>query len=344
MESSRSIFRALAALGVTCSVVLAGCADRANDAVVLRYASPYGPGHPFSRADKAWMQYVEQRSNGRVRVQPFWGGSLMDESEGVRELAAGVADAAFVAPIYTRAGMHFIRGQTPFYDGAVDMHLQNRVFLALWDTYPALRAELDAVVPLIVTGGSTQDIMTVRRPIRSLDDLRGLRLRAPMEVTALLEKLGVDAEFMPMGEVYTALAKGTIDGVVAPQDTLRALRFADVVKYCTIVSLGRGAYYSRAMNRTAWNRLSADLQQVIDDSRAVWSEAAIAELTAAADLGHTYAIERGVEFIELPPEDIGKVRTLYAEMAGEKADELERIGLPGREAYALARRVIAEGR
>jgi TRAP-type C4-dicarboxylate transport system substrate-binding protein len=323
----------------------AGCADSsAGGAITLRYASPYSPGHPFSRADKTWMEYVEQRSQGRVRIQPFWGGSLMDEAEGVRELEAGVADVAFVAPIYTRAGMHFIRGQTPFYDGAVDMRVQSRVFLTLWDTYPQLRAELDAVIPLVATGGSTQEVMTTNRPIRSLADLKGLRLRAPMEVTALLEKLGVDAEFMPMGEVYTALAKGTIDGVVAPQDTLRALRFAEVVKYCTVLSLGRGAYYSRAMNRESWNRLPPDLQKIVEESRAVWSDASISELVAAADKGRDYAIERGVEYIQLPEPDMSRLRELYAEMAQEKADELEQAGLPGREAYAVARRVIAESR
>jgi TRAP-type C4-dicarboxylate transport system substrate-binding protein len=325
--------------------LVAGCADSSVDgAIMLRYASPYSPGHPFSRADKAWMEYVEQRSQGRLRIQPFWGGSLMDEAEGVRELAAGVADIAFVAPIYTRAGMHFIRGQTPFYDGAVDMRLQNRVFLTLWDTYPQLRAELDAVIPLVATGGSTQEVMTTNRPIRSLADLKGLRLRAPMEVTALLEKLGVDAEFMPMGEVYTALAKGTIDGVVAPQDTLRALRFAEVVKYCTVISLGRGAYYSRAMNRASWNRLPPELQTIIEESRAMWSDASISELVSAADKGRDYAVERGVEYIQLADSEMSRLRELYAEMAQAKADELEQAGLPGREAYAIAQQVIAESR
>ena len=324
-------------------VGLSGCTKSADEGVVtLRYASPYSPGHPFSRADQTWIRYLEQRSQGRLRVQPFWGGSLMDEAEGVRELAAGVADVAFVAPIYTRAGMHFIRGQTPFYDGATDMKLQGAVFLKLWDTYPQLRAELDAVLPLVATGGSTQEVMTTSRPIRTLDDLKGLHLRAPMEVTALLEKLGVDAEFMPMGEVYTALAKGTIDGVIAPQDTLRAMRFAEVVKYCTVLSLGRGAYYSRAMNRESWGQLTPELQKLVQESRTVWSEASIAELTAAAEKGRGYAIENGVEYIQLPAADMERIRVLYAEMAQEKAAEMERFGLPGREAYALARRVISE--
>jgi TRAP-type C4-dicarboxylate transport system substrate-binding protein len=339
-----------AVLAVLLLQVAAGCSRSGSDAdadstsavITLRYASPYSPGHPFSRADKAWMQHVEQQSGGRLRIQPFWGGSLLDESDSVRELAAGVADIAYIVPIYARAGMHFIRGQTPFYDGANDMRLQNKVFHTLWDTYPQMRAELKDVMPLLATGGSVQDIMTTKRPIRTLADLKGLRLRAPMEVTELLEKLGVDAEFMPMGEVYTALAKGTIDGVVAPQDTLKAMRFAEVVKYCTVVSLGRGAYYSRAMNHESWDRLPPDLQQVITASRTVWDEVSIAEIDAAADSGHQFAREQGVEFIELPSADLQQVRVLYSQMAQARAKDMQRFNLPGDEAYALAQQVIAQ--
>jgi len=316
--------------------------SRSANAITLRYASPYSPGHPFSRADQAWIKHVEERSSGRLRIQPFWGGSLLDESESVRELAAGVTDVGYILPIYTRAGMHFIRGQTPFYDGANDMHLQDKVFLSLWDAFPQMRAELDDVIPLVVTGGSTLDIMTARRPIRSLADLKGLRLRAPVEVTEVLEQLGVDAEFMPMGEVYTALAKGTIDGVVGPQDTLKAMRFAEVIKYCTVVSLGRGAYYSRAMNRNSWQKLPPDLQQILQESRAMWTEASIVEIHAAVDSGVQFGRERGVEFIRLPNTDMAKVRELYSAMAQSRAQEMQRFGLPGNEAYALAQKVIAE--
>jgi len=330
-------------IAVVALLGLAACSERSApvDAVTLRYASPYSPGHPFSRADKVWMRYVETQSKGRVRIQPFWGGSLLDESEGVRELAAGVSDIGFVAPIYARAGMHFIRGQTPFYDGANDIHVQHAVFLTLWNRFPQMRAEMAEVIPLVATGGSVQDIMTTKRPIRTLEDLKGLRLRAPMEVTEFLEKLGVDAEFMPMGEVYTALSKGTIDGVVAPQDTLKAMRFAEVVKYCTRFSLGRGAYYSRAMNRDSWQRLSPELQALLEESRKIWTDASMNELVVAAKAGADFGRERGVEFIDLSSEDLMRVREVYAGMAQARADDMRRFGLPGDEAYALARATIA---
>jgi TRAP-type C4-dicarboxylate transport system substrate-binding protein len=184
--------------------------------------------------------------------------------------------------------------------------------------------------------------MTREKPVRTLDDLKGLRLRAPAEITLVLEQLGVDAEFMPMGEVYTALAKGTIDGVVAPIDTLKAMRFAEVVQYCTLVSIARGAYYSRGMNHESWQRLPPDLKAVIETSIPVWSEAVIEELTAAHTAGLALAEERNVEFIRFNDADMKRLRSVYAQMAQHSAEDLEQRGLPGLAAYERAQAVIHE--
>lgn len=334
-----------------CAFWLSGCGEPGSGAGAemngaatvrtLRYATPYGPTHPFSRGDAAWIRHVESASHHRLRIEPYWGSSLMDESDSVRELAAGIADVSYVVPIYQRAGAHFIRGQTPFYDGASDMHLQNQVLLTLWQEFPSLRRELASVKPLVVTGGSFLEVMTRDRPVRTLEDLKGLRLRAPAEITTVLNTLGVDAEFMPMGEVYTALAKGTLDGVIAPVDTLKSMRFAEVIRHCTLLSIARGAYYSRAMNLESWQRLPPDLQQVITDSIPVWTEAVIAELTQARESGLRLGKDSGVEFIELPARDMRRFREVYAGMAARHAADLEARGLPGLKAYARAREVIA---
>src|SRR5262245_34869457 len=85
----------LAALAAAC-----GRAPEPGGVVRLRYATPYGPTHPFSRGDAAWIRYVEHESRGRIVIEPYWGVSLIDESDSVRELAAGVADVSYILPIY----------------------------------------------------------------------------------------------------------------------------------------------------------------------------------------------------------------------------------------------------
>src|SRR5690606_24887589 len=113
-------------------------------------------------------------------------------------------------------------------------------------------------------------IVTRQRPIRTIADLKGLRLRAPTELLSVLKNLGADPVNMPMGEVYSALAKGVIDGVVAPVDTFRTLHFAEVAKYYSELKVPRGAYPSRAIGTRAWNRLSVEHRALLEDAVPVW--------------------------------------------------------------------------
>ncbi len=79
------------------------------------------------------------------------------------------------------------------------------------------------------------------------------RPRSCSACSKTLERIRVD---MPMGEVYSALAKGVLDGVVAPADTLRSLHFAEVAHYFNTIRIPRGAYAARAMGEERWNQLT----------------------------------------------------------------------------------------
>ena len=62
--------------------------------MVLVYATPYAPTHPFSRADIRWMEYVEEASGGSLQVRPIWSGGLLSAKDSLEELRHGVAAAA----------------------------------------------------------------------------------------------------------------------------------------------------------------------------------------------------------------------------------------------------------
>jgi TRAP-type C4-dicarboxylate transport system substrate-binding protein len=312
----------------------------ANQPIVLRYSSPYSITQPFSRADRDWIKYVEEKSNGRLKFEPYWGKSLTGEAQSVLEIQGGVADVGFILPIYSKAGMNLIRNQTMFYQGAATPEQQEKVFQSLWAEFPQMRAELPNLKLMLVQGGLPPDIMTRSRPVRRLEDLRGLKIRAPMEITTVLSKLGVDAVMMPMGEVYTALSKGTIDGVIAPTDTLKSMHFAEVARYHTKLGISRGGYPARAFNMQAWNRLPADLQKLLEESSVYWTERLNYQINSAASEGVRFAKEYNVEFIELPAEDVTAFEKVFDVIAAETAQKLEAQQLPGAAMYARAQELV----
>ena len=70
-----------------CLFLLAACARPVDPNVTeLTYATQYAPSHPFSRADKTWIEHIERASQGRLRIDPFWSGSLFSSDQTLIEL------------------------------------------------------------------------------------------------------------------------------------------------------------------------------------------------------------------------------------------------------------------
>lgn len=328
----------IAAIGVT------GCQPKslAPGVTVLTYASPYSPQHPFSRADIAWIKWIESQSGGTIRIKPYWSGALLSSEQSLTELRHGVADIGLVTPIYSRGGTQLIRVQAGFYLGTETFVQQTSLYRCLQAAEPEFDRELHGLQVLAIQGGNLPGIVTRVHPVRTLEDLRGLRLRAPSELLGVLADLGADPVDMPMGEVYSALAKGVLDGVVAPADTLRSLHFGEVAHYFNTIRIPRGAYASRAMGERRWKQLTAVQRELLERSVAIWEDALASEIAAGEHAGELAGRERGVQFFDMSPADQRRFDEVYERDAERHAQETARYGIDAMASFRRAR-AIANG-
>ncbi len=309
----RSRWRRLAAAAALALWLLpeARAADPGPPPIVLRYASPYPASHPFSLADLVWISWMERESAGRVKIVPYWGGTLMSTPESVLELAHGMADIATVLPIYALAGAQAIKLQASFYAGADTPAMQVAVYACLRREFPVLDDELAGTHLLAVQGGSLPHVLTRTRPIRVLADLKGLRLRVPNEMVPVLRALGADPVTMAMGDVYSALSKGSVDGVVAPADTMLSLHFGEVAPFFSGLTFPRGAYPARAISNRRWDSLPPDVRQLLARSQPVWEQALAASVTHAAQAGYAFAVAHGETMLAADPTAEHDLLALY---------------------------------
>lgn len=323
-------------------LLLAACGRPLPEGVTeLVYASPYGPSHPFSRADLRWIEFVERESGGSLRIRPVWSGGLLSSEMSMEEIRHGVADIGLITPIYVRGGTHLIRMQSGFYSGADSIESQVELYRCLERQTPQIGEELHGLKVLAVQGGLIPGVVTRSRPVRTLDDLKGMRLRAPTELLGVLERLGADPVNMPMGEVYSAMAKGVIDGVVAPTDTFAALHFAEIARFYAELAVPRGAYPARAMNLAVWNKLTPEQQRVLESGIPVWEAALAEENRAAASRGVAEARSRGIAFSKVSDKEQERFDQIYLEEARRNARGLERFGIDGMATFRLARASIS---
>jgi len=318
-------------------LLLGACARQPEPGVTeLTYATPYPPSHPFSRADQRWMDWVEAESDGRLVIRPIWSGALLSADMSMTELRHGVADIGLITPIYVRGGAHLLRIQTGFYSGANSVEAQVALYRCLEREVPQVTRELQGLKVLAVQGGLLPGILTRRTPVRSLAGLEGLRIRAPTELLAVLESLGADPVNMPMGEVYSALAKDVIDGVVAPPDTLQALHLAEVTNHFFSIGVPRGAYPARAMGERRWQSLEPWQRAILERSTLAWEAALADEIRKSEQVGRD-AGEGRITVSPPPPGDQGRFDALYLGDAERNARNLERFGIDGVNALQLAR-------
>jgi TRAP-type transport system periplasmic protein len=327
-----------AALLFIASMMLSACARPVPAGVTqLTYATPYPPSHPFSRADQRWIDHVEQASGGTLDIVPMWSGALLSSDMSLEELRHGVADIGLITPIYTRGGTHLIRIQSGFYSGADTIDSQVALYRCLEASVPQLSRELHGLRVLAVQGGLLPGIVTSNRQVRNLGDLKGLRIRAPSELLAVLRELGADPVNMPMGEVYSAMAKGVIDGVIAPIDTFQTLHFDEVGNYYSTLSVPRGAYPSRAIGDAAWRRLTPAQQELLERSRNVWETALREEIEKGAKTGQDAATSANIRISPISPTEQARFENLYLADAEANARALGSLDIDGLDAFRKAR-------
>ena len=323
-----------------CLLLLASCSRPIPEGVTeLTYAMPYPPSHPFSQADQRWIDWVESESLGTLRIRPIWSGSLLSADMSMEELRHGVADIGLITPIYVRGGTHLLRIHTGFYSGADSVESQVALYRCMEANIDQIGKELAGLKVLAVQGGLLPGVLTRNRPVHNLEDLRGLRIRAPTELIPVLRNLGADPVSMPMGETYSALAKGVIDGVVAPTDTFRALHFVEVAKYFYEIKIPRGAYPARAMGMERWNTLAPEERALLERSTAVW-EAALAEEIRASEAVGREAGEGTIVYAQASEQDQQAFDELYLRDGQENARRLSRFGIDGLAAFQFARSTI----
>jgi len=308
----------------------------------LTYATQYPPSHPYSRADEAWIEMIEAETQGRVKIRPFWAGSLISSREATRELSHGVCDIANIQPIYEKSGMDLIKAHLQNIVGITDPVDNLDIWWKVYKAFTEMQEEIKGVKLIAIQSGDPMQLCTTKKPVRNLDDLKGLKLRLPAPLVKPMAELGVQPVSIPMNEAFIALQKGIAEGVTSNYETLKTMRHADVTKYYTLLTSPRGAYPSRAMNWNSWNKLPPDIQKIISDSSRWWSMKIIEESAKDAEIGRQYAIDKGVEIISIPVADQEKWNALLIKHARMEAQRLDEKGLPGTKMFLFTRGLVED--
>jgi TRAP-type C4-dicarboxylate transport system substrate-binding protein len=311
--------------------------------IELRYASPYAPAHPYSLADQKWIEKIEKEANGRVKIKPYWNGTLISSRESMREVVAGVADIAFITPIYEKSGVDLTKAITDFFsDSAPEVNA--KIYWELYNKFPEIRKEYDALKLLAVTAGTPMYLMTNKKPVRTLEDMKGMRMRVTGDtMMRTLKTLGLEPVGMPVVEMLESLQKGIIQAVIFAHGDYKSLKLVDAVKFETEnFTQDRGVYPSRAMNKGVWAKLPADIQKIFDASINWYGETILSEAKKPEEEGRAMAVKAGVQFVKMDAAGLKKYNDTFDAENVKEAASLDAKGYPGTKIYQEARRLVKQ--
>jgi TRAP-type C4-dicarboxylate transport system substrate-binding protein len=275
---------------------------QAEKAIRLKVAMYFPPPTFQSKVLEEFCRELEKRTNGGVKVDYYTGGSLLKAPAMFEGVVNGIADIGY-SHVYYTAGRMPVTEAAGLPIGYPSAWVASQV---LNDFYQEFKPkEFDKVKVLWMNTSPNSAIATAKKPIRKLEDLKGLTIRAPGQAGEVIKALGGTPAPTPMMETYDALAKGVIDGEASNFETLLAFKFAEVVKYSTSVwQINNPFPFYLVMNKNSYKKLPPDIKSVFDTLVGEYKERYIMTWNAIDFIGKGFGLKKGVEFIELPPGEL----------------------------------------
>jgi TRAP-type C4-dicarboxylate transport system substrate-binding protein len=232
--------------------------------IELNFAT-MSPGVDWNlKANEAWVNWLERESNGKIKIKYQLG--LVAPGEEYNAVKGGLAEmgAQF---------SQFIGGQVdanevlclPWMVGWPGALQAGLAHMELYHKFATLQKELkEAKVLWIDYGGPTQ-IQTTKKPVHTIEDLKGLiQIEIGPYATDAMKLLGTTPVTFPPMENFDAMAKGVAQGISVCWDACNVFGYKDLIKYSTEVSVTQPGFFFNIINRNVFDKLPADVQALFD--------------------------------------------------------------------------------
>jgi len=267
-------------------------------ATELSLAYFMGPKHPMNKAVfTPFAEKLAEVSGGAMTVRQFPGGALNSvPPKQYSILLDGVADIVFTLPGYT--GDVFPMTNVVNLPGLCDDSISCTA--ALQNAKELIETEYNAKV-LSLWANSPPVLLTKNKPVRTLEDLQGLKIRITSKgQVPFVKALGASPVGQPVTVINQNLANGVIDAISIDPSGIGSFKLHEVAKYLTTWFPGSGSAFVLLLNKDVYDAMSDEEKGWIDAAAdASLADSGAAGFAASTERGLKLAREAGLEFIEI---------------------------------------------
>ncbi|MQL51764.1 hypothetical protein GFC01_05705 [Desulfofundulus thermobenzoicus] len=328
------------------AIILAGCGgqkqattggatgQQSGDKTITLKMSDYYPVTHIASSDlaKFFIDRVEKLTNGKVKIEYYPAeqlGKLKDQlnltSQGVVDI--GLAPASFLAgqlPLNTV--MILPEWVTARQGSEVYNKLSKGSLMQEFQKY--------GVRPVFVYTFPQYDVGTVKKPIKSPEDLKGMKLKTSGGLfDKIAQRYGVTPVVVPSPEIYESTQRGVVEGNILNLVSTKSYRANELEKYHTFGAALGGYPAAYVINEKAWQKLPEDVQKALIQAGDEASKHAGEVFDAEQEKLAKEFEQQGMTIYRLTDADREVWRKPLQGLEKEWIDEMEGKGLPGKQVY-----------
>ncbi len=337
----RTVFVAILVAVLAVSFVVPGCASTPsstattpsantiadNKTYEFSYSVFFPPVHKNSILAQKFCDEINKRTNGKVKITVFAGGTLTKADKVYDGVVNGLSDLGMSVVSYTMGrfpASELVELPHGYLNGWVSTKVAN-------DFYKEFKpAEWDNVHVLYFHAHGPSVLLTVNKPVRRMEDMKGMVIRSTGVGASIVEALGGKGYGAAQNEAYDLMSKATIDGSYTPREVLQGWKQAEIVKYVTeCTDVGSTANMYVIINKDKWNSLPSDIQDIftkvsnewIDKHGMTWTNYDVSAM-------NYFKTFEGREVITLSAEESAKWIAATAPLKEKYISERSAKGLP----------------
>ena len=312
------------------ALCLSAVQARAQEPIKWKMMTLWPAGSLPQKINEEFAEKVKQKSGGRLLIEVHPGGAIVQPQESLDALSSGVLDVQNAGPGYATgkdaafALLGDLQGGWENPQQAMDWLYKGGGLELVRALYKKYNAHF--------VGGAWYGVESLvsKKPLRTLADFKGLKLRAPTGMGQDIWRiLGAAPVNLPGSEVYTALERGVVDA--SDWGTLsmnQDLGYHKLAKYPSYPGFHSMPMSDVAVNMKRWNALPDDLKKILETAAGEFNQDMIRRNGEADEKVAREAKKLGVETVNLPPAERFKFREVamgvWREFAG-RSDMAKKI-------------------
>jgi len=271
----------------------------------LTFSIFFPPTHGQTKAAMDWAKEIEKRTENKVQIDIFAGGTLTKAPQCYSGTVKGISDLGFSLFAYTR-GRFPVMAAVDLPMGYPNGKVASRV---AQEFAKAFKPKELSDVKLLYLHAHGPGLLHTKKPVKKLEDLKGMKIRATGLSAKIVKALGGVPVAMPQGGTYEALKKGVVEGTFGPMEVLKGWKQAEVIKYTTeCYSIGYTTTFFVVMNLDKWNALPADIKKIFDEVSDKYTDVHGNVWDSTDQEGRKYTLSLGNEIISLSDEESARWR------------------------------------